>query len=96
MNKSVGVEEKLGLNKFHADEHNCHIDVDKQYPDLEEIKRVVRVCPAALYKLDDQNKLYFDYLGCLECGTCRVLSKGKVIKDWHYPSGTMGIEYRFG
>lgn len=92
----VNVPDKLGINKFHTDEENRHIDVDKEYPDKAEIDRVIRACPAALYSVDENGKLFFDYLGCLECGTCRVLSKGKVVKDWNYPQGTMGIEYRMG
>lgn len=96
MANEVKVAEKLGVNKFNADEHNAHIEIDKEYPDLEEIKRLVRVCPAGIYTLDDQNNLYFDYLGCLECGTCRVLSGDKVVKKWNFPVGTLGVEYRLG
>lgn len=94
--RKVAVEEKLGVNKFHTDEHNSHIDVDKEYPSREEIQRVIRICPAGLYKLDDDGVLFFDYLGCLECGSCRVISGGKVIREWNYPVGGLGIEYRLG
>ena len=92
----VNVAEKLGVNKFNTDEKNSHIDVDKEYPDKEEVNRVIRVCPAALYSLDENGTMFFEYLGCLECGTCKVLSDGKVIKSWNYPAGTRGIEYRLG
>lgn len=94
--KKVNVAEKLGVNKYNTDEHNPHIEIDKEFPDQEEIERVVRVCPAALYSVDENGNLFFDYLGCLECGTCKVLSEGKVIKDWNYPASTKGVEYRFG
>jgi len=93
---AVNVADKLGVNKFHTDEHNSHIEVDKEYPDRSEIDKVVRACPAGLYSLDENGTLFFDYLGCLECGTCKVLSEGKVVKSWNYPSGTLGIEYRKG
>ena len=96
MPDSVNVTEKLGVNRYHTDEHNSHITVDKEYPDKEEVYRIVRACPAAIYTLGDDDRLFFDYLGCLECGTCRVLSGGKVIKEWNYPVGTLGIEYRLG
>lgn len=92
----VNVAEKLGVNKYHTDEHTAHIQVDKEYPDQSEIDLVVKVCPAALYSVDENGTMFFDYLGCLECGTCKVLSEGKVVKNWNYPAGTKGIEYRFG
>lgn len=94
--EKVRVEDKLGVNKYHTDEHNSHIDVDKGYPDRQELLRLVRACPANVYKFDDKENFFFDYLGCLECGTCRALSAGKAIKSWHYPTGTLGVEYRYG
>jgi len=96
MTDKVNVADKLGMNKFHTDELNSHIEVDKEYPDKAEIDLVTRVCPAGLYSVDENETLFFDYLGCLECGTCKVLSEGKVVKNWNYPPGTLGIEYRMG
>ena len=57
---------------------------------------MVRVCPAALYSVDPSGEVFFEHLGCLECGTCKALSEGKVVKEWHYPEGSKGIQYRFG
>ena len=54
-----------------------------------------RVCPAALYKKDGDG-VRFDYLGCLECGTCRVLSGGKLVESWNYPVGAFGVSFRQG
>lgn len=96
MADKVNVTEKLGLNKFRVDEQNSHIEVNKEYSDKDEISRVVRVCPAAVYTPDDTGSFFFSYFGCLECGTCKVLSEGKVVKSWSYPSGSFGIEYRMG
>jgi ferredoxin like protein len=90
------IEDKLGVDKFNPDELNSHIDVDKEYPDKNEIERLVRACPAGLYKIGEDGKLQFDHLGCLECGTCRVLSGGKVVKNWNYPAGGFGITLRMG
>lgn len=90
------IEDKLGLNKFNTDELNSHIKVDKEYLDRTEVERVCRVCPAGLYKLAEDGSLQFDHLGCLECGTCRVLSHGKVVKDWNYPKGGFGVSFRMG
>lgn len=87
------VADKLGANKFTVYEEASHIDVDKKHADAREVDRVVRICPAALY-VQEESGVRFDYLGCLECGTCRVLSGGKVIKDWNYPVGSFGVSFR--
>lgn len=89
----MSVADKLGANKFNVYEEASHIEVDKQYPDAKEVDRVVRICPAALY-VQEGSGVRFDYLGCLECGTCRVLSGGKVVKGWHYPVGSFGVSFR--
>lgn len=90
----ITVEEKLGVDKFHVDEEYAHIEVNKD-ADPADIMAVVRACPAGLYKYEE-GVLAFDYAGCFECGTCRVLSAGKVVKKWTFPNGSFGIEYRFG
>ena len=90
------IEDKLGIDKFNVDENSSHIKVDKASTDVEEIRRVVRACPAGLYKLDESGKLLFDHLGCLECGTCRLVSGGKVVEDWRHPAGGFGISFRMG
>lgn len=89
------VEDKLGMDKFNVDEAKSHITVRKNYADQAEIDRVIRICPAALYKRDG-DAVRFDYLGCLECGTCRVLSGGKVVENWKYPDGVFGVTFRQG
>ncbi len=88
------VEEKLGVDKFHVDEHYPHIEVNKNARP-EDIMVLVRACPAGLYKYTD-GILTFDHAGCFECGTCRILSFGVVVSKWTFPKGGMGIEYRFG
>ena len=57
---------------------------------------LVRVCPAGLYKLGAANERTFDYAGCLECGTCRIVAGGGIVANWEYPQPTMGVEYRYG
>lgn len=93
---SISVDEKLSVNKFFVDEHNAHIEIDPNYPDMKEKMKLVNACPAGLYKLKEDNSLEFDYAGCLECGTCRFLCMGTIIKKWENPEGTMGIEFRIG
>lgn len=94
MNK-MSIDDKLALDIFRTDELNSHIDVDKDYKDEEEIKKLLLACPAECYKYID-GVLSFSHLGCLECGTCRVLSKGKIVKSWDHPAGSRGVLYRFG
>lgn len=93
-NTPVKVEEKLGIDKFHVDESNAHIEVNPQ-ASVDDIMVLVRACPAGLYKYED-GTLKFDSAGCFECGTCRILSEGKVVRKWTFPYGTFGIEYRYG
>jgi len=92
---SVNVDEYLSLNKFEVDEECAHIELVEN-PDREEFLKLVRVCPAALYKIDDEGRTTFDYAGCLECGTCRIACGSTIIKKWRYPGPTMGVEYRYG
>ncbi len=87
------VADKLGVDKFNVFEEGSHIDVDKHYQNSEEIDRIVRICPAALY-VKEESGVRFDYLGCLECGTCRVLSGGKIVRNWNYPVGSFGVSFR--
>lgn len=92
----VNMDEKLSVDKFFVDEENPHIVV-KAGADLpEEYKKLVLACPAGLYKIDEKGKLEFDYAGCLECGTCRLLCDTTILEKWEYPQGTMGVEFRFG
>ncbi len=89
----LSIADKLSTDKFNVFEEGSHIKVDKKLEDAEEVDRVIRICPAALYQ-KDENGVRFDYLGCLECGTCRVLSRDKLVKDWQYPVGGYGISFR--
>lgn len=90
----VNVDQKLSVCKFYVDEENAHIELIDN-PDEEEFQKLVLACPAGLYKREE-GKLLFDYAGCLECGTCRVICGDSILKKWEYPVGTMGIEYRWG
>lgn len=94
--KKQTTDELLGLNKFNVDEDNAHIELDREKCIICEDKPCLVVCPAKLYKLDDDGQLQFDYVGCLECGTCRIICAGKGMKKWEYPGSTFGISYRFG
>lgn len=92
---TVNVDEYLAVNKYEVDEGNPHITLADDLDDAE-FDKLVKVCPAALYKRDEDGARSFDYAGCLECGTCRVLCEGTVVSKWKFPEATMGVEYRFG
>ncbi|MEG1623427.1 MAG: ferredoxin family protein [Raoultibacter sp.] len=92
---TVNIDEFLALNKYNVDEESAHIELIED-PNTAEFMKLVRVCPAALYKIDDEGKKSFDYAGCLECGTCRIICGDTIIKKWENPQPTMGVEYRFG
>lgn len=92
---SVNVDVKLGIDKFFVDESNAHIKLAKKI-DMSEFKKLQIACPAGLYRQDESGAIFFDYAGCLECGTCRILCQKSIIEKWEYPNGTFGVEYRFG
>ncbi|HCF49065.1 MAG TPA: ferredoxin family protein [Syntrophomonas sp.] len=88
--------ELLSKNKFNVDEEEAHIVIDKTICAQCSEKPCLYVCPAVLYKLNKNGEMSFDYAGCLECGTCRVMCKDKGIVKWIYPRGTFGVIYRQG
>lgn len=92
---TVNVDELIAVNKYEVDEECAHIELVED-PDIEEFKKLVRVCPAGLYKIGEDGTTSFDYAGCLECGTCRIACAGTIVKKWENPQPTMGVEYRFG
>ena len=92
---TVNVDEYLAIDKYEVDEESAHIELVDD-PDIEEFLKLVRVCPAALYKIDEDGGLSFDYAGCLEFGTCRILCSRTIVERWEYPQPTMGVEYRYG
>ncbi|MDR2381803.1 MAG: ferredoxin family protein [Bifidobacteriaceae bacterium] len=55
-------------------------------------ERCLSFCPAGCFTRGPDG-IVFQYEGCLECGTCRVLCPGA---DWDYPDGGFGVSYRFG
>ena len=70
---TVNVDELLSVNKYEVDEETPHIELaedDGSEAYNEEFLKLVRVCPAALYKVDGDGAKSFDYAGCLECGDC--------------------------
>ena len=95
--QAVDVDAKLAVNRFHVDEDNAHIVLKELSPaDLAEYKKLQLACPAGLYKLAEDGSARFDYAGCLECGTCRILCGDTLLEKWEFPQMGAGVEYRFG
>ena len=93
--KKMSVDDKLALDLFHTDEEESHIKVDLEYGDEAEIRKLLLACPAECYKWIDREQT-FSHLGCLECGTCRILSHGKVVQEWRHPQSGAGVSFRQG
>lgn len=91
---AMTIDDKLGLNKFDVDAEP-HIKVNEECTDQKLLERIVLACPAKLYSLDT-GKFRISYEGCLECGTCRVLSQGKALNSWNHPHGGCGVLYKQG
>lgn len=49
---TVNVDVKLGVNKFNVDEGHPHI-ILAEHPDLNEFRKLLKACPAELYKQDE-------------------------------------------
>ena len=91
----MSATELLSKDKFNVNEEEAHIVIDKAVCAQCAEKPCLYICPAVLYLLDKNGEIRFDYAGCLECGTCRVMCPNKGIVKWGYPSGTFGITYRY-
>ncbi|MCR6679627.1 ferredoxin family protein, partial [Escherichia marmotae] len=78
---------KLGVNKFHVEEGHPHIILAAN-PDINEIQKLMKACPAGLNKQDDAGNIHYESSGCLECGTCRVLGGNTIHEQLQYPACT--------
>ncbi len=94
--KKMTTEQLLGLNKFIVDDEQAHIKVEKEHCRSCSAKPCTYACPAGLYTVKD-GEISFDYAGCLECGTCRVVCpKVGTALIWNYPRGGFGVQFRYG
>jgi len=93
MSERLSVERRLVLTNFRVHERP-HIVVDAEKCRGCEMPCVTS-CPAGLYTVDEGGRLAFNYEGCLECGTCRLVCPREAVK-WEYPPGGFGVWYKFG
>jgi ferredoxin-like protein FixX len=92
---AANTETWLAVHRYQVDEESAHIELVDN-PDRSELLKLVNICPAGLYKIDEQGTHSFDYAGCLECGSCRIVCGNTIIAKWRNPNPTMGITYRYG
>ncbi len=85
---------KLALDVFKEDKE-FPIVVRKGKERDPRLRKMVRICPAGLYREDASGAVTVSEDGCLECGTCLRVCGGDVL-DWRYPNGGAGVQFRFG
>jgi len=88
------VDQRLSLTKFNVDKEP-HIKVNTEICRRCKVKPCVKACPAGLYTIGDDGELHYNYEGCLECGTCRVICPLGAI-EWSFPRGGFGVWYKYG
>ena len=89
----LSVEKRLLLLRYNLDKQP-HITVDHNKCRMCEDKPCIRACPAGLYKAVDM-EIEFNYEGCLECGTCRIVCPLNAV-NWSYPRGGFGVVFNYG
>ncbi len=94
MTTPVNVDVKLGVNKFHVDEGTRTL-LWRQIPISIGPELNESVPRRTLQEQDDGRNIHFDYAGCLECGTCRMLGRRRT-RTVAIPAGTFGVEFRYG
>ena len=90
------VEEKLFFNRYVVDSGRPHIKVRRHEVPSPALLTLTRVCPAGCYSLNDGGQVEIAPDGCMECGTCRVLTAGSGEVEWDYPRGGYGVLFKFG
>lgn len=91
---SIDVKSKLALDVFKEDKE-FHIRIREGKESDPRLKKAVLLCPAGLYRAEEDGTFSLGEDGCLECGTC-LIACGSEVLEWHYPSGGTGVQFRFG
>jgi len=93
---AVKVEEKLFQNRYLVDEGRPHVCVRDPSRVSASLQSLATICPAGCWATREDGTVEPSLDGCLECGTCRIVTGGDVELDWNYPRGGYGIQYKFG
>ena len=90
------VEEKLFQNRYLVDAGRPHIKLNPGQEPSAVLRSLVTTCPAGCYSTNDKGQVEIVTDGCMECGTCRVVTAKTGEIDWQYPRGGYGVLYKFG
>lgn len=93
---AVKVEEKLYQNRYLVDAGRPHIRVRPHEVPSKGLLAMTHLCPAGCYSLADGGQVEISADGCVECGTCRIVTAGTGEIEWNYPRGGFGVLYKFG
>lgn len=95
MNGKKNIDDKLATLTFRIDKE-AHIRIKKEICVKCTRRSCLSICPAENYSWDEKNNtLIFNYEGCLECGTCKLVCPSGAI-DWSYPQRGFGVIYKYG
>jgi ferredoxin like protein len=92
----VKIEEKLYQNRYLVDPGRPHVKVRPHETPSPELLALVNVCPAGCYARDEHGRVEVVPDGCMECGTCRILTAETEDIEWNYPRGGYGVQFKFG
>lgn len=92
----VKVEEKLFQNRYLVDAGRPHIKVRPHDKPSKALLSLTYMCPAGCYSLNDKDQVEITVDGCVECGTCRIMTASTGEVEWNYPRGGYGVLYKFG
>jgi ferredoxin like protein len=90
------VEEKLFQNRYLVDAGRPHITVRPHEKPSRALLALLHTCPAGCYAANDKGQVEIIADGCIECGTCRILTAATGEIEWSYPRGGYGILFKFG
>lgn len=90
------VEEKLFQNRYLVDAGRPHIKVKPHTVPSPHLLAMITLCPAGCYATTESGQVEVAADGCLECGTCRIVTRTTGEIEWDYPRGGFGVLYKFG
>ncbi|NOW48471.1 ferredoxin like protein [Novosphingobium sp. SG751A] len=93
---AIKVEEKLFSNRYLVDAGRPHIRVKPHQTPSRGLLAMTRLCPAGCYAQNESGQVEVSADGCVECGTCRIVTQGTGELEWNYPRGGFGVLYKFG
>jgi ferredoxin like protein len=93
---ALTVAERLARNRYDVDEGFAHIHVNQDVARRTGAAGIlVGVCPARVYRQEEDGTISVAYAACLECGACLAVAPPGSL-EWHYPRAGRGVQYRQG